>query len=125
MTKTIVVTARRGEWEHAQKSGEYAQSTVDSTLEEVGFIHATFPEQVMAMVNRRYSDQDDLVLLLVDADKVKAEIKYEGALSGRAGTFPHIYGPLNADAVYKYLPLRKGNDGRFETPAALPEGNSH
>src|SRR4051812_14225312 len=105
MKKTIIVTARQSDWDRAKTEGEYRQSTVDSTLAEVGFIHCSFPEQVMDMANRKYADQNDLILLLVDPDKVKAEIKYEAARSGRAGTFPHIYGPLNIDAVTAEIPL--------------------
>jgi uncharacterized protein (DUF952 family) len=117
--KTIVIIAKLEVWQRAQKIGEYTQSTIDSTLADVGFIHCSFPDQTMEIANRRFSDRDSLVLLLVDEDKVQAPIKYGGTLSGRAGTFPHIYGPLNADAVYAAVVLKKDTEGKFITPKEL------
>lgn len=76
----LVITARQVDWLEAQKTGKYEQSTIDSSLEEVGFIHATFTDQTLAMVNRKYADQDDLILLLVDPAKVTVPIKHEGSL---------------------------------------------
>lgn len=117
--KTIVVTARQSDWQQAKAIGQYEQSTIDSTLADTGFIHATFPNQTIDMVNRHFTDRDDVVLLLVDAEKVKSPIKYESALSGRSGTFPHIYGPLNADAVDTTIELEKAKDGKFIAPKEL------
>lgn len=121
--KTIIAIARRETWEQAQKSGEYTQSTLDSTLADVGFIHCSFPEQTIKVANRKYSDFNDLQLLFVDEDKVKTPIKYGGVLSGRTGTFPHIYGPLNVDAVYVVVPLQKDEQGEFVAPAELQEAH--
>jgi uncharacterized protein (DUF952 family) len=114
--QTIVVTASERAWVEVQESGQYTRSTIDSDLESVGFIHATFPDQTIAMLNRHFTDRDDVILLLVDMDKVKSPIKYEAALSGRTGTFPHIYGPLNVDAVYDTIKPKKGDDGLFVEP---------
>jgi len=116
--KTIVLIARKPTWEQAQARGAYAQSTIDSTLDEVGFIHATFPDQTMGVLPR-FKDRDQVVLLLVDIDKLSAPIKYEAARSGRAGTFPHIYGALNTDAVYKTVSLEKDKNGEFIEPKEL------
>ncbi len=115
--KTIVVTSCLELWEQAQRTGEYTQSTLTSTLEEVGFIHCSFPDQTLEIVNRKFRDRNDLVLLLVDVTKVKPTIKYEDAPSGRPGTFPHVYGPLNVDAVYAIVSLERDSEGVFITPA--------
>ena len=111
--KTIVAIAREDVWKAALSAGEYTQSTIDSTLEEVGFIHCSTPDQTLDIANRRYSDQDSLIMILIYVEKVKSPIKFEGALSGRVGVFPHIYGPLNTDAVYATKPLIKGSSGKF------------
>lgn len=116
--KTIVLIASQPVWEQAQAKGEYEQSTITSILEEVGFIHATFPNQTMEVLPR-FRDWDDVILLFVDADKVTAPIKYEAARSGRPGTFPHIYGALNTDAVYRVVPLVKDENGDFIEPEEL------
>ena len=119
--KTIIAITRQDTWEQAQRAGEYTQSTLDSTLAEVGFIHCSFPDQTLEIANRRFGDRDNLILLFIDEDKVKAPVKHEGALSGRAGTFPHIYGVLNTDAVYTTAPLQKNDKGEFIAPNELQE----
>ena len=119
--KTIVIIARQNAWQEALKVGEYVQSTIDSTLAEVGFIHCSFPYQTLEIANRKFSSQDNLLLLLIDVDKVKPSIKNEGALSGRSGVFPHIYGPLNIDAVYTVVPLKKNNKGEFIQPEEVSQ----
>lgn len=116
---TIVAIARRKVWEQALTAGEYTQSTVKKALAEVGFIHCSFPDQTVDIANRHFRDEDNLVLLLIDESKVKVPVKHEDALSGRTGTFPHIYGPLNTSAVYAALPLEKGETGEFIMPAGL------
>jgi len=117
--KTIIIIARNDDWQKTLASGVYEQSTIDSTLADVGFIHCSFPDQTIEIANRRFADQDDLMIALIDAEKVTSPIKYEGARSGRAGVFPHIYGPLNTDAVYASFPLEKNDKGEFITPKEL------
>ncbi len=117
--KTIVIISSKTVWEQAQQVGEYTQSTLTSTLEDVGFIHCSFPNQTMEIANRRYAHVTDALLLFVGVVKVKPSIKYEAALSGREGTFPHVYGPLNVGAVYATVPLERDSDGVFIAPAQL------
>jgi glutathione S-transferase len=119
--RTIILIARREIWEQAQKTGEYTQSTIGATLADVGFIHCSFPGQTIEIANRKYRGHNDLVLLFVDEDKVKASVKHEGAVSGRPGTFPHIYGPLNVDAVYAIVPLQREGQATFAVPDRLKE----
>lgn len=119
--KTIVVITDADMWERARKNGQYTHSTLDTTLEEVGFIHCSSPHQTMEIVNRRFADRENLILLFIDADKVAAPVKFERALSGRAGVFPHIYGPLNLDAVYATARLEKNGQGEFVAPKDLAD----
>lgn len=111
--KTIVVTSTKELWDEAQKADEYTQSTIDSTLEEVGFIHATDPDQTIAMLNRHFTNRDDILLLIVDLDKLKPEVKFESPLSDSGGSYPHIYGALNTDAVIDTLVPKKDSSGKF------------
>ena len=117
--KTIVIIAENDVWQKSLKDGTYAQSTINSTLAEVGFIHCSFPNQTMEILKRRFTDGKNLLLLLIDSEKVHAAIKYEGALSGREGTFPHIYGHLNVEAVKETIQLEKNKENQFITPTAL------
>jgi uncharacterized protein (DUF952 family) len=105
--------ATRADWERARRSGEYTTSTVGRTLAEEGFIHASGPGQVTGVANRYYRGlRDELLLLVIDPERVLAEIRYED-VPGAAAPYPHIYGPLNADAVVAVRPLPAGPDGTF------------
>lgn len=111
--KTIVITSTSGLWDEAQKMGEYRQSTINSTLDEVGFIHATSPDQTITVLNRHFTDRNDILCLVVDLNKVKSEVKFEGPLSGKGGLYPHIYGALNTDAIIDTRVPIKDDSGRF------------
>jgi uncharacterized protein (DUF952 family) len=49
---------------------------------------------------------------VVDEDRLRPEVVYE-PVPGMAEPFPHIYGPLNVDAVAGTRPLARDADGRF------------
>ena len=68
--------------------------------------------------NRYYAGRGDLVLVCIDTERLKSELRWETAAS-IGQDFPHIYGPLNLDAVTQALEFKPGADGTFE---ALPEG---
>jgi len=102
-------------WEAAQQQGVYR----GDTLESAGFIHASLPHQVLGVAERFYFQEPGLVLLIIDEARVTAEIRYEtGTQAGvdDAEQFPHLYGPLNLDAVVEVAPLRWGNDGTLVLP---------
>ncbi|MGZ4121203.1 MAG: DUF952 domain-containing protein [Actinomycetota bacterium] len=98
-------------WAEAERVGEYRTGT----LETEGFIHCSEAHQVAEVANVRFRGREDLVLLWIDPERVRAEIKYEAALDAR-DTFPHIYGPLNVDAVVDATPYRE-EDGTFKRPS--------
>jgi uncharacterized protein (DUF952 family) len=86
--------AANADWELAKESGLYEVPS----LKEEGFIHCSMEEQVPLVLERFYSDRKDLVVLCIDARKLNSQLVYEWAPSMEA-TFPHIYGPINTDAV--------------------------
>jgi glutathione S-transferase len=102
-------------WDVALSDGEYRQSTLGRTLDEDGFIHCGRLDQVVPVANAAYRGQRDLVLLVIDRGRVHAEVRDEN-LEGGTDLFPHIYGPLNLDAVIEVLPFDAGPDGRFGMP---------
>jgi uncharacterized protein (DUF952 family) len=79
-----------------------------------GFIHCTDGDQRLAdTLNAYYSDSpEDWLVLYIDKDHVQAPIKYEDP--GRV--FPHIYGPLNRDAIAVVCPILRAPDGTFLRP---------
>lgn len=121
MQSPIVAIARSEVWEESKKKGLYTQSTITSSLEDVGFIHCSTPDQTIDIANRHFTNFDNVVLLIIDTEKVIPEVRFEKALSGRPGLFPHIYGALNTDSVIEVLVLKKNNEGKFIAPSPLFE----
>ena len=113
--------ATRDDWERARRDGEYTTSTAGKTLAEEGFIHASQAAQVAGVANMFYRDSpDDLVVLVIDTGLVRAPVRYED-VPGADAPFPHIYGPLNTDAVVGARPLSPGPGGEFTfTPGHMP-----
>jgi uncharacterized protein (DUF952 family) len=100
------------DWERAQGDGAYTTSTRGRTLAEEGFIHGSTADQVAQVANMIYIGLSDLLVLVIDADRVRPEIRFE-KVPGWDEPFPHIYGPLNADAVVETRCLEPGPDGQF------------
>jgi uncharacterized protein (DUF952 family) len=99
-------------WSEAQVDGEYRHSTMGKTLDDVGFIHCARLDQVEVVASSAYRGERDLLLLVIDPTTVGGEIRDEN-LDGGSEPFPHIYGPLNLDAVVDVRPFPVGPDGRF------------
>ena len=96
-------------WAAAREAGAY---TADS-LQSEGFIHCSEPRQALWVANTRFRGRTDLVLLHIDPARLTAPVRYEN-LEGGKEQFPHIYGPLNVDAVVGADPFPCTNDGSFD-----------
>lgn len=83
------------DWAGQANSPTYAAPSLDTD----GFIHLSTRHQVAGVLERYYRHVPDLLLLHVDADRLLAELKYEVATNNES--FPHLYGPLNKDAVVR------------------------
>jgi uncharacterized protein (DUF952 family) len=92
----------RDEWEAAEKKGVYTTPS----LQEEGFIHCSASaEQVEGVLQRYFSGKTGLVKLVIDTDKLESRFIYDWSPSTH-DTFPHIYGPLNLQAVTALEPLQ-------------------
>ncbi|HEY1320744.1 MAG TPA: DUF952 domain-containing protein [Streptosporangiaceae bacterium] len=97
--------AEAADWERARRDGQYTMSTRGRTLAEEGFIHASTAEQVPLVAGAYYRGVPDLVLLVIDTERVRPELRYE-QVPGQPDPYPHIYGPLNLDAVIETRPFQ-------------------
>ena len=79
----------------------------------MGFIHGGTADQVAPVANMIYGDDDGLIVLVIDEGRLASELEYD-EVPGWDSPFPHLYGPLNLDAVTDAIPLVKGNDGKFQ-----------
>jgi len=83
------------EWESAQKTGSYSSPS----LQAEGFIHCSADDtQVAGVLQRYFAGKTNLLKLVIDTDKLNSRYIYEWSPS-TADTFPHVYGPINTDAV--------------------------
>lgn len=105
-------------WCAAKDAGSFTESTRARSLEQVGYIHCSFAEQVARVANAIYQDyQGDLLLLTIDPTRVVSAIRVEN-LEGGEEVFPHIYGALPLDAVTAVQSMVRQN-GRWALPTDL------
>ena len=88
----------RSEWVVAVLSGEHCPPS----LETEGFIHLSHDRQWRGALARFYRGRTGLVLLSVDRARLRHEVREEPA---DGDVFPHLYGPLNVDAVVEVANL--------------------
>jgi uncharacterized protein (DUF952 family) len=104
-------------WAEAQRTGSYTWSTIGRTLDEEGFLHAARGDQWDDVRRRYYTGViEPLVLLVIETDKLTAPWQED---SVGDTTYPHIYGPLNPDAVVATVPLDAGEG--VTTPGSVAE----
>jgi uncharacterized protein (DUF952 family) len=110
----ILHLAFADQWQAAKEAGSYRVSTRGRSLDDgVTFIHASRPEQVSVVANFVYDDvTEPLCLLVIDTERLTSAVRDED-LDGSGQTFPHIYGPLNLDAVVDVRPYVRAENGRW------------
>jgi uncharacterized protein (DUF952 family) len=104
----------RAEWQAAQTQGVYRAAS----LQTEGFIHCSTLAQVAATANRFFASQRGLVLLVIDPARITAELRYERG-QDVDDLFPHLYGPLNVEAVIRVSAFEPDAQGRFHLPSDL------
>lgn len=91
----------------------FGRSYEPEGFEAEGFIHCTDTlDELVAVGNRYYRDDPrEFQVLAIDCEQVTARVIYEDPQR----IFPHIYGPLNLDAVLSAQAVVRGADGTFLT----------
>ncbi len=108
--KRLLHLTSRLAWQKAQEVGEYRAAS----LETEGFIHTSRPDQILGVANRYYHGARDLVVLAIDSRRLLVPLRWDASDEPFHGnTFPHIYGPLNLDAVVGWKELVPEPDGIF------------
>ena len=105
----------REAWSAAETAGRYHGSADDY---RDGFIHFSTGEQLEASVAKHRAGQEGLLILGVEADALGQSLKWEPSRGGQL--FPHLYGPLPAEAVAFVRDLPLGSDGRHLFPSLEP-----
>lgn len=84
-----------------------------ASLASDGFVHLSQSHQIAAVMAAFFKGVPDLVVLELDPARLTAPLRYEApatlaptsdpGAAPQADLFPHLYGPLNADAIVRIL----------------------
>ena len=77
-----------------------------ASLETEGFIHCSFAEQLDAVIARYYSGVESVVVLEIDTERLMSRVLNE--ISTGNEIYPHIYGPINRDAIVQTFEKKVG-----------------
>ena len=94
-------------WERQWPLDDYLPEAFDRD----GFIHATNGlALLLAVANASYvGDPRPYLVLVVEVARIRSEVRYDDPDK----VYPHIYGPLNVDAVVGLIRVLRESDGRF------------
>jgi uncharacterized protein (DUF952 family) len=96
----IYHVTKAADWNAAKQRGYYEHPS----LKDEGFIHCSQDQQVAGVLKRYFGGQKDLIKLVIDTDKLTSKFVFDWSPS-LADTFPHVYGPINSDAVIDVIGL--------------------
>ena len=103
----------------AQERGEYRAES----LEGEGFIHCSTSTQVLPVARKYYDGQSDLVVFAIDPSRLTSELRWEPPSGGapppgapEGELFPHVYGPINLEAIVNVYDLEVNPDGSHRLP---------
>ena len=103
------------EWDKAQKSG-FINTNLDI---KDGFIHFSTASQLATSLELYFSNHQEVILLLPNMKKIKANLKYESTKpdSKRNGFFAHLYGDLSTEDISKSWLIKRE---AFKLPISIP-----
>jgi uncharacterized protein (DUF952 family) len=116
-TERLFHLALRRDWEAAQAAGEYRVSTLGRSLEDEGFLHASYAHQWEGVRQAYYAEvTEPLLLLEIDPAGLDVPVRVETP-AGADQAFPHIYGALPVSAVVAVTDVTGPAGGRPEPVA--------
>lgn len=114
MDGTIYKLCSKAALAEAEAKGRFEGSADDA---RDGFIHFSSAEQLEGTLAKHFTGETDLVLLAVDTARLGERLQWEPSRGG--AVFPHLYAPLDLNAVLWVEPLPLDADGRPRLPARV------
>jgi uncharacterized protein (DUF952 family) len=81
------------------------------SLTAEGFIHCSNRDQVARVANLFYANHERLLVLHIEVERLSSPLRDEDIGAGEF--FPHIYGPINRNAIITVEPLQRDSSGRW------------
>lgn len=106
MTTIYHITTER-QWYETNQSQYESES-----FQSEGFIHCSDANQVVRVANHLFRDRQGLILLHIETKLLYSRLVYEN-LEGGSELFPHVYGPINRNAIARISSFELGLDGTF------------
>jgi len=75
-----------------------------------GFIHCSFADQLDGVIERYYDGIDELVVLEIEPERLMSRMIKEPSTNNEI--YPHIYGPINRDAIVSVTKKKSTKDER-------------
>jgi uncharacterized protein (DUF952 family) len=101
----------RAEWDAADELAAY----LPAAFEHDGFVHCTDGADEVALTANRYFSgfTGDLLVLVLDRSRLAAPVRYDDP----AEVYPHIYGPIERDAILEVRVMPRDASGAFLPPS--------
>ncbi len=103
--------ASPGHWQQQAGMATYTHPS----LEKEGYIHASTLQQVVPSWQKHFDTQAGLLLLVIDPLLTGSEVKFEQGVN-TVQLFPHIYGPINQQAIIAVGPLQTDANNHLVLP---------
>jgi len=110
------LTTRR-DWRYALATGDYRPKDLDHEK----FIHCSTRAQLLPVAMNYFPNRRKISILVIEPSQLTSELKWEKSDEPPPGVdpgekFPHLYGPLNLNAVQEVLDMERDADDNFVLP---------
>src|SRR5262245_16204497 len=91
------------------------QAYLPAEYEQDGFVHCTAGDALMLRVANAFyrNAPGGFVLLVIDPERLTSELRWEESTDALAQPFPHIYGPIDREAIVEVRAVRRSVEGEF------------
>ena len=111
------------QWKECSSQG-FIEPSVQEGSKSIRSIEAYTPSVVEEIINFKFVDQNDLLLILIDPIRIQVPIKSEfndikpnnkedGFGNSKRYPVVHLQGKISIDAVIDRIPIQKDKDGLF------------
>ena len=107
MVDELLHVMHRSEWLQARRAGCFG----GTSIRRFGFVHCCTPAQLAGVLQRWFSDCDDLIVLSLDPGGLLPDLRWERESDGASGVFPHVYAEILVAHVLDVRALGREGDG--------------